>query len=150
VVIEFFCEMAYRRPTPLAAAAGPDAMAAARKSRALRHHLERDVMDRGLGITEKIHGVMIAVAAQKSEKIAAPGRGDPLAMRSSWVSLSWWRLISRARTATLPLYGRGLDCATSWIRCTRRFAGVAAFERDRFQPGFGGEDGAIFVARGQV
>src|SRR5204863_4532124 len=35
-------------------------------------HLERDVMNGGLGVTEEIHGVMIAAAAQKSEEIAAP------------------------------------------------------------------------------
>ena len=35
-------------------------------------HLESDVMNGGLGVTEKIHGVMIAAAAQKGEEIAAP------------------------------------------------------------------------------
>src|SRR5579872_5164575 len=37
-------------------------------------HLKRDMMDCGLGVTEKIDGVMIAAAAQKGEKVAAPVR----------------------------------------------------------------------------
>src|SRR3984885_2246334 len=37
-------------------------------------HLEGDVMDRGFGVAQEIHRVMVAAAAQESEKIAAPIR----------------------------------------------------------------------------
>src|SRR5271166_2526713 len=35
-------------------------------------HFKRDMMNRGLRVTEKIHGVMIAAATQKREEVAAP------------------------------------------------------------------------------
>src|SRR5262249_39601727 len=43
-----------------------------------------------------------------------------------------------------------IACGGDLKRQARRFAGVAALERDRFEPGFGGQDGAVLVTRDQA